>query len=115
MRYVRERFFKGETFIDLDDVARRTLVFLIDDDTHEIVEPALFFLVDAYLTQTGSWNRNTAKRAAYDLLDWWRFLDHHGRSWDLVDGRDLGAYPSANLHVPLTMRGCIDYSGPPVL
>ncbi len=25
MRYVRERFFKGETFIDLDDVARRAL------------------------------------------------------------------------------------------
>jgi len=66
--------------------------FLIDDDTHQIVEPALLFLVDAYLTKTGSWNRNTAKRAAYDLLDWWRFLDHHGRSWDLADDRDLDAY-----------------------
>jgi len=66
--------------------------FLIDDDTHEIVEPALLFLVDAYLTKTGSWNRNTAKRAAYDLLDWWRYLDHHGRSWDLADGRDLDGY-----------------------
>ena len=53
--------------------------FLIDDDTHEIVEPALLFLVDSYLTKTGFWNRNTTKRAAYDLLDWWRFLDHHGR------------------------------------
>jgi integrase len=66
--------------------------FLIDDDTHQIVEPALLFLVDAYLTKTGSWNRNTAKRAAYDLLDWWRFLDYHGRPWDLADGRDLDAY-----------------------
>ncbi len=27
VRYVRERFFKGETFIDLDDVARRALVW----------------------------------------------------------------------------------------
>ena len=66
--------------------------FLIDDDTHEIVEPALLFLVDSYLTRTGFWNRNTTKRAAYDLLDWWRFLDHHGLSWDLVDGRDLDAH-----------------------
>ena len=66
--------------------------FLIDDNTHQIVEPALLFLVDAYLTKTGSWNRNTAKRAAYDLLDWWRFLDYHGRAWDLADGRDLDAY-----------------------
>ena len=66
--------------------------FLIDDNTHQIVEPALLFLVDAYLTKTGSWNRNTAKRAAYDLLDWWRFLDYHGRPWDVADGRDLDAY-----------------------
>lgn len=27
VRYVRERFFKGETFIDLDDVARRALIW----------------------------------------------------------------------------------------
>ena len=66
--------------------------FLIDDDTHEIVEPALLFLVDGYLTKTGFWNRNTAKRAAYDLLDWWRFLELHGRPWDLADGADLDAY-----------------------
>jgi len=66
--------------------------FLIDDDTHEVVEPALLFLVDTYLTKTGFWNHNTAKRAAYDLLDWWRFLDHHGRPWDLADGVDLDAY-----------------------
>ena len=66
--------------------------FLIDDDTHQVVEPALLFLVDAYLTKTGSWNRNTAKRAAYDLLDWWRFLDYLGRPWDLADSRDLDAY-----------------------
>jgi hypothetical protein len=38
--------------------------FLIDDDTEEVVEPALLFLVDAYLTKTGFWNRNTTKRAA---------------------------------------------------
>jgi integrase len=66
--------------------------FLIDDDTHGIVEPALLFLVDSYLTKIGFWNHNTTKRAAYDLLDWWRFLDHHGLSWELVDGRDLDAY-----------------------
>lgn len=30
VRYVRERFFKGETFIDLDDVARRALVWCRD-------------------------------------------------------------------------------------
>ena len=66
--------------------------FLIDDDTDEVVEPALLFLVDAYLTKTGFWNRNTTKRAAYDLLDWWRFLDHQGRPWDLADGADLDAY-----------------------
>jgi hypothetical protein len=28
----------------------RGFPFLIDDDTHEVVEPALLFLVDAYLT-----------------------------------------------------------------
>ena len=27
--------------------------FLINDDTHGIVEPALLFLVDSYLTKTG--------------------------------------------------------------
>jgi transposase len=27
LRYVRERFFKGETFIDLNDVARRALLW----------------------------------------------------------------------------------------
>jgi hypothetical protein len=61
--------------------------FLVDDDTDAIVEPALLFLVDAYLTKTGFWNRNTTKRAAYDLLDWWRFLDHQGRPWDLANAR----------------------------
>lgn len=66
--------------------------FLVDDDTDAVVEPALLFLVDAYLTKTGFWNRNTTKRAAYDLLDWWRFLDHRGRPWDLADGADLDAY-----------------------
>jgi transposase len=30
VRYVRERFFKGESFIDLDDVARRALVWCQD-------------------------------------------------------------------------------------
>ena len=30
VRYVRERFFKGETFIDLDDVARRALIWCRD-------------------------------------------------------------------------------------
>jgi integrase len=70
----------------------RGFPFLIDDDTHELIEPALLFLVDAYLTKTGFWNRNTTKRAAYDLLDWWRFLDHQGRPWDLADGGDLDAY-----------------------
>jgi hypothetical protein len=30
VRYVRERFFKGESFIDLDDVARRALVWCRD-------------------------------------------------------------------------------------
>ena len=30
VRYVRERFFKGETFIDLEDVARRALVWCRD-------------------------------------------------------------------------------------
>jgi transposase len=30
VRYARERFFKGETFIDLDDVARRALVWCRD-------------------------------------------------------------------------------------
>ena len=57
----------------------RGFPFLIDDDTDSVVEPALLFLVDTYLTKTGRWNRNSTKRAAYDLLDWWRFLDHQGR------------------------------------
>jgi transposase len=30
VRYVRERFFKGETFIDLDDIARRALIWCRD-------------------------------------------------------------------------------------
>jgi hypothetical protein len=70
----------------------RGFPFLIDDDTHEVVEPALLFLVDAYLTKTGVWNRNTTKRAAYDLMDWWRFLDHQGQPWDLANGADLDVY-----------------------
>ena len=88
--------------------------FLIDDDTHEIVEPALLFLVDAYLTRTGFWNRNTAKRAAYDLLDWWRFLDHQGRPWDLADGRDLDAYRDSMIGQisPRTSRGVQDGDDP---
>jgi integrase len=74
------------------DALPRGFPFLTDDDTHEIVEAALLFLVDAYLTKTGFWNRNTTKRAAYDLLDWWRFLDHQGRPWDLANGADLDVY-----------------------
>lgn len=65
---------------------------MIDDDTHDVVEPALLFLVGAFLTKTGFWNQNTTKRAAYDLLDWWRFLDRQCRPWDLADGADLDAY-----------------------
>lgn len=74
------------------DALPRGFPFLVDDDTDAVVEPALLFLVDAYLTKTGFWNRNTTKRAAYDLLDWWRFLDHQGRPWDLANGADLDAY-----------------------
>jgi integrase len=75
-----------------NDAVPRGFPFLIDDETHEVVEPALLFLVEAYLTKTGLWNRNTTKRAAYGLLDWWRFLDHQDRPWDLADGADLDAY-----------------------
>jgi len=74
------------------DALPRGFPFLVDDDTEAVVEPALLFLVDAYLTKTGFWNRNTTKRAAYDLLDWWRFLGHQCRPWDLADGADLDAY-----------------------
>ena len=74
------------------DALPRGFPFLVDDDSDAVVEPALLFLVDAYLTKTGFWNWNTTKRAAYDLLDWWRFLDHQGRPWDLADGADLDAY-----------------------
>jgi len=37
------------------DALPRGFPFLIDDDTHEVVEPALLFLFGAYLTKSGFW------------------------------------------------------------
>jgi hypothetical protein len=71
--------------------------FIVDDDTHEIIEPALLFLYEMCLKRTGLWNPHTARASAYALLDWWLFLDNTQRVWDLADRVDLDGYRDSRL------------------
>jgi hypothetical protein len=44
------------------------------------------------------WRPTTVANAAYDLCDWWQYLAHARKAWDIVDESDLIAYRDSMLH-----------------
>ena len=72
--------------------------FLVDDETHCVIEPALLWLCHRYPPARGMWRPTTVANAAYDLCDWWQYLAHARKAWDIVDESDLIAYRDSMLH-----------------
>lgn len=66
--------------------------YLVDDDLSTPIEPALLYLCSAYPPKRGMWRRATVEAAAYDLCDWWRYLEHKETPWDEVTSDDLADY-----------------------
>lgn len=74
--------------------------FLIIEETMMILEPVLLHLYQTHITARGKrWNKNTANANAYDLRDWFDFLEHrqynkdqHGKPWDLASHEDYLEY-----------------------
>lgn len=59
--------------------------YLVDDDALEVIEPALLYLCNQFI-RAGRYKAGpTAEAAAYDLMDWWRYLGEKGRDWTDVD------------------------------
>lgn len=63
-----------------------------DDETGQIIEPVLFYLVDRHLGTNGQFVLNSAISAAADLRDWWGYLIAFGRRWDAVLRHDVETY-----------------------
>lgn len=74
--------------------------YLVDDDSLEVIEPALLYL-SARFTLRGKYKaENTLEAAAYDLCDWFRFIGDDGtagRSWTDVDASVVARYRDARL------------------
>ena len=82
--------------------------YLVDDETHCVIEPALLWLCHQYPPARSMWRPTTVANAAYDLCDWWRYLAHAGKAWDTADERDLVAYRDSMLHA-VSPRTCEHY------
>jgi integrase len=70
---------------------------LILDRSEEIVEPALLFMTDRYLTAGSRFVANTAKAVAEDLRDWWAYLVEFDRPWEQAATEDVAFYRDAML------------------
>ena len=66
--------------------------FVVDDESSTPVEPILIWLVHAYPPKTRKLRRSTVEAAAYDLCDWWRYLEVRKLVWNEVDSEDLVQY-----------------------
>jgi integrase/recombinase XerD len=72
---------------------------LVDRDS-AVVEPAEGFLSHLHAIESSP---NTVKAYAYDLRDWFEFLDQHGLDWSRVRLEDVGRFV-AWLRLPATAR-----------
>lgn len=76
--------------------------FLVLEETMAILEPVLEHLYATHVTASGRrWNENTTEANAYDLRDWFDFLEHQrhehpgGKPWDLASHEDYLEYHEA--------------------
>lgn len=74
------------------DALPRGYCYLVDDDLSTPIEPALLWLSNTYPPVQKLWRPATVEASAYDLCDWWRFLEHIKRPWDEAGSDDLAAY-----------------------
>ena len=76
------------------DALPKGFFYLVDAETEQIIEPVLYFLSHQFLFRKGKWCPNTVEAVAYDLADWWSFLEYVSKSWldaclyDLVQYRN---------------------------
>jgi integrase len=66
--------------------------FLVESTAQAIIEPALMWLCHSFPPIRGQWRKATVSNAAYDLCDWWRFLDGLNRAWTDASEPDLCSY-----------------------
>jgi integrase len=66
--------------------------FLVESKAQAIIEPALMWLCHSFPPIRGQWRKTTVSNAAYDLCDWWRFLEGLQRAWTDVSEPDLCSY-----------------------
>lgn len=75
--------------------------FLVVVERMEIIEPVLVHLQKKHVIKAGGrsrWKKNTAEAEAYDLRDWFDYLEHvdhdgrRGKPWDLATYQDYLDY-----------------------
>lgn len=66
--------------------------FLVDDDTCEVIEPALLFLVDRFMLRGKARAINTLESAVYDLVDIFRYLHDKKINWRDIDAQVIVDY-----------------------
>ncbi|MGQ0730332.1 tyrosine-type recombinase/integrase [Acidovorax sp.] len=71
--------------------------FLVARETGQICEPALIFLYESLVTNNPNlalYNRknNTLEATAFDLKDWWNYLEFIERAWNEATVTDLMKY-----------------------
>ena len=62
------------------DALPKGFFYLVDAETEQIIEPVLYFLSHQFLFRKGKWCPNTVEAVAYDLADWWSFLEYVSKS-----------------------------------
>lgn len=70
--------------------------FLVLGETEKILEPVLIYLLAKHARGKGArWNRNSADADAYDLRDWFDFLEVKRKAWDVATEEDYIDYSDA--------------------
>jgi len=71
--------------------------FLVQVSTQTIIEPALLWLCHCFPPIRGRWRKITVSNAAYNLCDWWRFLENLNLTWTDVTEPDLISYGNESM------------------
>jgi integrase len=66
--------------------------YLVDDDNLEVIEPPLLYLCQRFIVYGKYKSGPTTTAAAYDLMDWWRYIVERDRNWLDVDLDILAEY-----------------------
>lgn len=83
------------------------------DSTGHVIEPILGFLSERFLTRTTrkllGYSPASVSSAAYELADYWRYLDHEKKAWDEIDVPDIERYRDT-MHRQISEKTQLEYS-----